>query len=191
MMPVVRIGDATFAELKIISTWLGTETPALTVAEIVRQTMDRLGLERDEEPERIDSGEDAAPRQFDATPGLSFTRVLGATVNGAKVTKPRWVSLLKATVAQLKAKGLAGETLVSELRVPARVGRHDDDGFKHYPELGISLQGQSAADAWKEVDRIAKKWKIPVTVQFEWRQNPKAQFPGRTGSFALERPKEV
>jgi hypothetical protein len=43
------------------------------------------------------------------------------------------------------------------------------------------VQGQSAQDCWKEVDRLAKKWRIPVSVEFWWRQNPKAQFPGKTG----------
>jgi hypothetical protein len=43
------------------------------------------------------------------------------------------------------------------------------------------VQGQSASDCWKEVDRLAKKWRIPVSVEFWWRQNPKAQHPGRTG----------
>ena len=39
----------------------------------------------------------------------------------------------------------------------------------------------AAAGAWKEVDRLAKKWRIPVTVEFVWRQNPKAQHPGKAG----------
>ena len=43
------------------------------------------------------------------------------------------------------------------------------------------MQGKSAPDCWKEVDRLAKKWRIPVSVEFQWRQNPKAQFPGKTG----------
>lgn len=51
----------------------------------------------------------------------------------------------------------------------------------YHADLGISVQGQSAADAWKEIDRLAKKWSIPVSVEFSWRQNPKAQHPGRIG----------
>jgi hypothetical protein len=84
-------------------------------------------------------------------------------------------------IGQVKAKGLEGEKLVRELAVPAKAERYEDDGFKYHPDLGISVQGQSAADAWKEVDRLAKKWSIPVNVEFWWRQNPKAQHPGRTG----------
>ena len=58
---------------------------------------------------------------------------------------------------------------------------YEKEGFKYHPALGISVQGQSAQDCWKEVDRLARKWRIPVTVEFRWRQNPKAQHPGKTG----------
>ena len=95
--------------------------------------------------------------------------------------RPRWSSILLAVIAHLKGKGFEGEKLVRELGIPARAARFEDEGFKYYPDLGVSVQGQSASDAWKEVDRLARKWRIPVTVEFWWRQNPKAQYPGRTG----------
>ncbi len=68
-----------------------------------------------------------------------------------------------------------------ELAVPTKATSYEDEGYRFFPELGISVQGQSAAEAWKEVDRLAKKWRIPVTVEFVWRQNPKAQNPGKAG----------
>ena len=51
MMPVVRINDATFADLKSIATWFGTKTPSQTIDRIVQEAMEQLGMERDEEPE--------------------------------------------------------------------------------------------------------------------------------------------
>ena len=84
-------------------------------------------------------------------------------------------------IAGVKAKGFEGEQLVRELGVPAKASDYEEDGYQYYPELGISFQVQSAADAWKEVDRLAKKHRIPVTVEFVWRHNPKAQSPGKTG----------
>lgn len=58
---------------------------------------------------------------------------------------------------------------------PARTDNYDGEEFKFNSELGISIKGQSAADAWNEIDRIAKKWRIPVVVELQWRENPKAQ----------------
>lgn len=178
-MPVVRINDATFADLKSISTWFGTETPTETIDRIVRDAMDQLGLERDDEP--VATAANTGAIEFDHAPGLTFTKPLAASVGGSSIRSPRWRSILLAIVAQVKAKGINGEQLVRELNVPARSEPYGEEGFTYHAHLGISIQGQSAADAWREVARLATKWKIPVTVEFWWRQNPKAQHPGRTG----------
>lgn len=181
MMPVVRINDATFADLSTLKTWFGTKTPSETIDRIVREAMEQLGMERDDEPEEVGIATGDGVMQFDTAPGLAFTKPLAASINGKSIPNPRWSVILLTMIAQGKAKGFEGDKLVRELAVPAKVEQYDEEGFKYYSDLGISVQGQSAADAWKEVDRLAKKWRIPVTVEFRWRENPKAQFPGKTG----------
>lgn len=119
--------------------------------------------------------------EFKKAPGLGFTKPISASVNGRAIRSPRWSAVLLKTIALVKAKGVEGDKLVGELRVPTKVDRYEKEGFRYHPDLGISVQGQSATDAWKEVDRLAKKWRIPVTVEFCWRQHPKAQYPGKTG----------
>lgn len=180
MMPVLRVNDATFADLSTLRTWFGTKTPSDTIDRIVRDAMEQLGMERDDEPEAVATTSDGAMK-FDTAPGLAFTKPLSASVNGRSIRSPRWSAILLTMIAQVKAKGLEGDELVRELQVPAKAERYEDEGFKYHSDLGISVQGQSASDAWKEIDRIAKKWRIPVTVEFWWRQNDKAQYPGRTG----------
>jgi len=181
MMPVLRINDGTFADLSTLKTWFGTKTPGETIGRLVQEAMDQLGMERDEEPDAIVDPSSTGAMQFDSAPGLAFTKPLAASVNGKALRAPRWSALLLTMIAQLKAKGLEGEKLVRELGVPAKIERYEDEGFRYHADLGISVQGQSAADVWKEVDRLAKKWRIPVTVEFCWRQNPRAQHPGKTG----------
>jgi len=181
MMPVVRINDATFADLKSIATWFGTKTPSQTIDRIVQEAMEQLGMERDEEPEAAVTMTSDGAMEFNSTPGLTFTKPLSASVNGRPLRSPRWRGILLAMIAQVKAKGFEGAKLVRELHIPARAENYEEEGFMYHPELGISVQGQSASDAWKEIDRIANKYRIPVIVEFWWRQNPKAQFPGRTG----------
>ena len=83
-------------------------------------------------------------------------------MNGKAIKSPRRSSILLATIADLKASGLEGEKLVRELHIPARAGSCAGEGFRYLHKLGVLLQGQSASDAWKEADRIAKKWRIPV-----------------------------
>lgn len=181
MMPVIRINDATFADLKSIATWFGTKTPSETIDRIVQDAMEQLGMERDDEPEEVATTTSTGAMEFDTAPGLAFTKPLSASVNGKAIHSPRWSAILLTMIAQVKAKGVEGEKLVRELHIPAKAEQYEEEGFKYHPDIGISVQGQSASDAWKEVDRLAKKWRIPVSVEFWWRQNPKAQYPGRTG----------
>jgi hypothetical protein len=180
MMPVVRISDPTFAALGNLATWFGTKTPSETIDRIVRETMEQLGMERDE-PEATPSKASGDAMEFETAPGLAFTKPISASVNGKTVANPRWSTILLTMIAQVKAKGLDGDRLVRELHIPARAAQYEVEGFTYYHDLGVSVQGQSATEAWKEVDRLAKKWRIPVIVEFFWRQNSKAQHPGRTG----------
>ena len=181
MMPVVRINDATFADLSTLKTWFGTKTPSETIDRIVQEAMEQLGMERGDEPDEAAPTTSDGAMQFDTAPGLAFTKPLAASIDGKLLHSPRWSAILLAMIAQVKAKGFEGEKLVRELAIPCRTEQYEDEGFKYHPDLGISVQGQSASDAWKEVNRLAKKWRIPVTVEFWWRQNPKAQYPGKTG----------
>lgn len=181
IVPVVRINDATFADLSTLKTWYGTKTPSETIDRLVREAMEELGVERDEEPGDVVTTTTDGAMQFDTTPGLAFTKPLAASINGKALHSPRWSAILLAMIGQVKAKGVQGEKLARELAIPAKAEQYQEEGFKYYPDLGISVQGQSASDCWKEVDRLAKKWRIPVSVEFWWRQNPKAQYPGKTG----------
>jgi len=181
MMPVVRISDATFAALSDLKTWYGTKTPSETIDRAVREVMEQLGMEREDGPEEEAPSTVEGTMRFDAAPGLAFTKPLAAKINGKSLRSPRWAAILLNMIGQLKAKGLDGERLVRELSIPAKAEQYEEEGFKYHPDLGISVQGQSASDCWKEVDRIATKWRIPVTVEFWWRRNPKAQHPGKTG----------
>jgi hypothetical protein len=181
MMPVVRLNDATFADLKSISTWIGTDTPSQTIDKLVVEMMKELDLERDFEDVAETSGPESKATEFERAPGLTFTRVISATIDGKEVHKPNWATLLLEAIAAIKSKGIGGDDLAKELEVPASKSRLNTQGYTYHQNLGISVQGQSAQDAWKEVNRIADKWKVPVKVHFQWRHNPKAQHPGKEG----------
>ena len=181
MMPVLRVNDATFADLGTLKSWFGTKTPSETIDHLVRDAMEQLGIERDEDEPREVSETSSSAMEFSAAPGLSFTKPLSASINGQPLPNPRWSAILLMMIAQVKAKGFEGDNLSRQLNVPSRAERYEEEGYKYHADLGISVQGQSASDAWKEADQLARKWRIPVVVEFFWRQNPKAQHPGRTG----------
>ncbi len=182
MMPVVRISDATFVDLKSIATWLGADTPSKTIERLVREKMDALDLERDAGEEMIEAAaSEGEPFFFERTPGLTFTRILAANLEGQSLDRPNWVGLLIEMAKRVKAKGFTQDQLVKELQIPTKHDSYEEEGYRFYPRLGISIQGQSAQDAWKEINRLADKHRIPVEVEFQWRDNEKAQHPGRVG----------
>jgi len=183
MSPVIRISDSTFVDLKVIATWLGIKTPPETLDHLVHEAMERLGIERDDEPEPITTAAATSDRviEFNTAPGLAFTIPITASIDGKMLRNPTWSEILLAMIGQVKDKGYKGQNLVNELDIPARADRYEKEGFTFRPVLGISVQGKSTPDCWKEIDRIAKKWHIPVSVEFRWRQNPKAQYPGKMG----------
>jgi hypothetical protein len=180
-MPVIRLNDAAFVDLKTISTWIGTKTPSETIDAIVREKMEVLDLERDINNGALVNDNAEGDLVFEKAPGLSFTRILSASVDNGKPGKINWAGLLMKVIGAVKAKGLSGEKLVTELQIPAKVSEYTMDGYKFQPDLGISIQGQSAQDAWKEISRLAQKYHIPVEVRFQWRDNEKAQHPGEIG----------
>ncbi len=187
MMPVIRISDAAFADLKNISTWLEVDTPTKTIDQLVRNEMERLGLERDIETESNKAGGIDDALVFLETPGLTFTRILSASIGGREVVKPNWSWLLFLVVQKVHAKGIEGERLVRELHVPAKVGLYGEEGYTFDPALGISIQGQSASSAWKEIERLADIHGILVEVEFQWRDNEKAEHPNRIGRMKAGR----
>jgi hypothetical protein len=181
MMPVIRINDATFTNISTLKTWFGTRSPSETIDRIVLEVMEQLGIERDDELDCDAVALTDGALVFDTAPSLTFTKPTKATINGNPIEDPNWASILHMMIAHLKNKGFEGEKLVRELGVPSKVASYEKYGYRYFPDLAISIQGQSASDAWKEVDRLARKWRIPVNVEFVWRQNSKAQYPGKSG----------
>jgi len=62
-----------------------------------------------------------------------------------------------------------------------RSGNHSEKGYHFIPEIGLSLQGVDANRAWAYSLRLAKAVSVPIFISFEWRNNDKAAFPGKSG----------
>ena len=59
-----------------------------------------------------------------------------------------------------------------------RPGRYTKHGFRHLPEVDISFQYIQASRAWEVALRIAKRLRVPVSVDFVWSDKPEAAHPG-------------
>ncbi|MGN7437575.1 MAG: T4SS efffector SepA family protein [Alcanivorax sp.] len=178
-MPVVRLNDAAFMNLKTLATWLKTETPSETINALIEKEMERQDLVPDNFSDEYHSSNGEIT--FTETPGLTHTKVIFSTVNKQKLDRPNWGNILLAVIRAVKDKGLSKEQMSVELQINAESHKLEDKGYTFYPELGLSVQGQSAPDAWKEAKRLAEKYHIPLEVKFKWRDKEGAQYPGKIG----------
>jgi len=65
------------------------------------------------------------------------------------------------------------------------VGKKEDNGYRYLDDVGVSVQGQDANNAWKATYHILRAIKVPVEVNFVWQDNPKAAAPGSSGKFLV------
>ncbi len=179
-MPVIRLTDENFMSLKYIKDWHdGLQTPSETINFLIKKEMASLNLELDDEPLTAkDSGEGIL---FQEMPGLTHTKVLFAKINNNEVKNVNWGRILLAVMKAAKDKGLSKEVLSVEMQINTEPYKIKGKGYTFYSELGLSVQGQSAPDSWKEAQRLANKYNIPVEVKFKWREKEGAQYPGKIG----------
>lgn len=119
-------------------------------------------------------------------PDLAFTTVQKAEISGVRLPKSgaNWNGLMIAAI-RTASKKLALEELDSMLIVNHALGEKVDSGYKYLADVGISIQGQDANNAWKGTFHLLKELKIPCTVEFVWQNNPKAFSPGAKGTFKI------
>jgi hypothetical protein len=119
-------------------------------------------------------------------PNLSFTTVKSVVLNGNRFPAPEtyWNALLIAAVRECP-KHLTKEQIRKVIICNFVVGKKEDNGYKYLEDVGISIQGQDANNAWRATYRILQAIKVPVEVIFIWQDNPKAAAPGESGKFTV------
>ncbi len=181
-MPTIRISDGTFRALQEMAEPL-VDTPGSVIDRLVREHRERTGatVEPEQDPRT------APARAFDpaSPPGLTHTMIDKASVDGKPLERLRWANVLLHVIKAVGARGYSGQALVDSLNINARTDVFEERGYKHYPELGLSIQGQAAQDAWRETARLALQHSIPLEIAFHWRDKPAADYPGGKGTMTV------
>ena len=123
----------------------------------------------------------------ESPPSLSFTTVRSVVFEGIRHTPSEtyWNSILMNAVRHAAKKGLSPKQ-ISELIIVNHVdGEKNDVGYKYIDVAGVSVQGQDANAAWKAAYHLAINLDLSIEVTFFWQDNPKAAFPGQSGSFSV------
>jgi len=118
-------------------------------------------------------------------PDLRHTKIISCTFNKIPTSK-YWNCLVdEAHIIAMKKLNSLDELLrISSSNI--RKGEFAEHGFFFVREINASIQNVDANAAWRNVLNLATKFKVPVEVTFQWRDNDKAAHPGEKGRVVWE-----
>ena len=119
-------------------------------------------------------------------PNLTHTKVTFAQVRGKPLDAPSWNSVLDEMVGVAKKRFGKFSDLQSRASVHVVEGEKTEEGYHFLPDAGVSVQGQSANDAWRSIAQLARELDCSVQVSFFWRQKKEALRAGEGGLFVIE-----
>lgn len=115
----------------------------------------------------------------DAPGELRHTRVLVASFAGQKAAG--WNELVHVAHMQAISRLGSFEALRTATKSNIALGRQNGRGFRHVPEIDISIQNVDAEHAWANTLRLARQLNLEVQVDFEWLDKKEAHYPGARG----------
>jgi hypothetical protein len=123
----------------------------------------------------------------DAPPSLSFTTVRSVVFESVRLppAETYWNSILNAAIREAAKRKMSASQISNLLIVNNVPGKKEDGGYRYIEEAGLSVQGQDANASWKATYHIATALKLSIEVGFAWQHNPKAAYPGQSGSFSI------
>lgn len=172
-----EFSDATFERLKSYA-----EPLVDTIDTVINRALDALDEIQGRQP-------DSGMKAFNpaAPPNLAHTTVRSIELCG-RILHPNetfWNTLLIAVLREAVSRGVSSLTLEAVLTANCIAGRKEDDGYRFYKDLDLSIQGQDSNAAWRATYNLAKDLDLSLKVTFSWRDNPKAAFPGLIGTFTV------
>lgn len=135
-----------------------------------------------------EEGLDGSPeRDVDvrALPRLTHTKLLEAAIDGERLTKPNWNSLLDEMLRRAMERVGGFEELHRICPVNMVKGRKEDEGYGYLPEIDVSVQGQDANGACRAVVTAAQALGMSLDIGFMWRLKESAAHPGERGRIRL------
>jgi hypothetical protein len=115
----------------------------------------------------------------DAPGELRHTRVVAASFAGQKATG--WNELVHVAHMQAISRLGSFDALRKATKSNIAIGRQNGRGFRHVPEIDISIQNVDAEHAWANTLRLARQLNLEVYVDFEWLDKKEAHYPGAKG----------
>lgn len=139
------------------------------------------------QPMLEESADGSSERQIDARalPRLTHTKLIEAAIDGERLAKPNWNSLLDEILRRAMERVGSFDELHRICPVNMVKGRKEDEGYGYLPEIDISVQGQDANGACRAVVAAAQALRMSLDIGFMWRLKESAAYPGERGRIRM------
>ena len=178
-MPEIAISNSTFERLQRHARPL-LDTPDT----VVNRALDAL-----EKNSELVSKRDSPlqhhqidPRKL---PDLKHTKVLDATLNGEQIVRPNWNRLVEQVLRRAREQFPDFDDLRKVCLVNMVRGRKEDEGYRYFSEMDISIQGLSANNACAALVNSVPSLDVQLDFTFRWRSKEGAAFPGEVAHLTL------
>ena len=179
-MQTISVSDPLFARLQKHA------IPFLDTPEtVITRAVDALEAGREPSAVEGDGRRDFNPA---APPNLAFTTPTKIVLEGKVLEKSNtyWNNLMVACIRKAAEDGVIPSELSALMVIPHAIGRKEGGGYFFIEDAGVSVQGQSANGAWKQVYRIVSAKKYSLDVEFFWQNEEKASMPNAKGRFHFD-----
>ena len=116
---------------------------------------------------------------------LSFTKVLYASINGVKIEKPKWDTILHHMLSLAGKNKRIKSQLAEIFELNVVMGSKTNEGYKPIESIGISYQGTNANSARNAIVQAATELGYVVDIVYQWRDHHKASHPKEKGSIRV------
>jgi len=188
MSPLIQVSDEVYKKLKERA-----KSPQDTPSDILASL---LGIQEDvfkskaEETTLIESSvpeispdennyDETLKLDPEAPEDLYFTTIIQGHFGNKKVSS--WNELIDTAHILAVEKVETYDALKKMSNSDIVMGAYNENGFRPIPTIGISIQGDSPNQAWKNTFYIARKLNIAVEILFEWERKFTAARPGSRG----------
>ena len=154
------------------------DTPATVLDRIIEQHR-KLAAARSTASEPFKS---AAPAYgIESLPPLLHSKIEAATIDGKSVTRPKWSVIVEEMVRTAAKKGNSPSQIAAAMSANTELKERSDTGFVFIRDAGLSFQKMDANRSCKAILGISRRFRIPVSIDFFWRDDPNAYSPGANG----------
>jgi hypothetical protein len=119
-------------------------------------------------------------------PRLTHTKLITAKLGTKDYPRANWNSMLDEMMRVAGKQGLRAQQIQGLTGVNVKSGKKTDEGYTYLDDVNLSVQGQDANAACRGIVAIARNLKMPVHLEFMWRDKDGAAHPGKMATLELE-----